>query len=131
VSNPTREPIGTTARVRIAHSRTDAARRAPQRATAHEIDAQTDIGEIYMAALVRSQRRLAVVVCAAVVVVLGGIALAGAFAPRYASWRFLGLPVPWLVLGLVVYPVLIALGWHAVRGAERNENAFTELVRRR
>ncbi len=125
------EPTGTSTRVRIAHSRTDAARRAPHRAAAHEIDAQTDIGEIYLASLLRSQRRLALVTCAAVVVVLGGIALAGAFAPRYASSRLFGLPVPWLVLGLVVYPVLIALGWYAVRGAERNESAFTELVRRR
>lgn len=119
------------ARVRVAHPRTDAARRGPQRAAAHEIDAQTDIGEIYMASLLRSQRRLALVTCAAVVVVLGGIALVAAVTSRYGSWRLFGLPVPWLVLGLAVYPVLIGLGWHAVRGAERNESAFTELVRRR
>ena len=38
--------------------------------------------------------------------------------------------LPWLVLGVGVYPVLIAIAAYAVRQAERNERAFTELVRR-
>jgi len=43
----------------------------------------------------------------------------------------LGVPLPWLVLGLLIYPALIALGWYAVRSAERTERDFLELVRRR
>jgi hypothetical protein len=35
------------------------------------------------------------------------------------------------VLGVLIYPALILLGWYTVRSAERNERAFTELVRRR
>jgi hypothetical protein len=30
---------------------------------------------------------------------------------------------------VLVYPLLIGLGWHAVREAERNERDFAEVVR--
>lgn len=118
-------------RVRITHPRTEAARRAPSRPAVREIGEQTRLGELYMGALVRSQRHLAVVACTAITTVLAGIALLGAAAPGLAAVRVLGVPLPWLVLGLLVYPVLIALAVYVVRHAERNERAFTELVRRR
>jgi hypothetical protein len=117
-------------RVRITHPRTEAARRAPVRPVSREIDEQTRLGEVYMSSLIRSQRRLGVIVCGAVATLLGGIALLGAFAPRLNALHFLGLPVPWLVLAIGVYPVLIVIGYYAVRQAERNERGFIELVRR-
>lgn len=118
-------------RVRVTHPRTDAARRGPLRAPVREIDEQTELGEVYMRSLVRSQRRLAVTVCGAIAVLLCGIALAGAVFPRFGSVHVLGLPLPWLLLGGLVYPALIALAAYAVRQAERNEAAFEDLVRRR
>jgi hypothetical protein len=63
--------------------------------------------------------------------VLVGTALLGALAPRFGELRVFGLPLPWLVLGLFVYPLLIAIGWFTVRSAERTERDFLELVRRR
>lgn len=119
------------ARVRVTHPRTDAVRRAPQRPPAREIDEQTGLGDVYMLSLIRSQRRLAVTVCAGIAVVLVGTALLGAFAPRFVTLRLLGIPLPWLVLGVLVYPVLIGLGWYTVRSAERTERHFLDLVRRR
>lgn len=118
-------------RVRITHPRTDATRLPPSRATVHEINEQTRLGDVYMSSLIRSQRRSAIAVCAAIAVVLGGIALAGALVPAFARVRVLAIPLPWLVLGVVVYPVLIALGWYAVHAAERTERDFLDLVRRR
>ena len=118
-------------RVRVTHPRTVAPRRAPHRPPTTEIDEQTELGAVYMTALIRSQRRLAVIVCAAVTVLLAGTALAGAVALRFGHVRMLGIALPWLVLGVFVYPVLIAFGWYFVRHAERNERAFTDLVRRR
>jgi hypothetical protein len=118
-------------RVRITHPRTEAARRAPNRAPAREIDEQTELGEIYMRSLIRSQRRLALAVCGAIAVLLCGIALAGAVFPRFGSQRLFGIPLPWLLLGVLVYPALIAVAGYAVRQAERNERAFIQLVRRR
>jgi hypothetical protein len=118
-------------RVRVTHPRTDAARRAPARSVSREIDEQTQLGEVYMLALVRSQRRLAIGVCAGVALLLGGTALAGAWWPRFSSSHLAGIPLPWLLLGVVVYPLLYVLGRLAVRQAERNERAFIELVRHR
>jgi hypothetical protein len=116
-------------RVRVTHPRTEAARRAPTRPVVREISEQTDIGEVFMSSLIRSQRRLAIIVCGAVAILLCGVALLGAFAPRLARWNVFGLPVPWLVLAIAVYPLLIVLALFAVQQAERHERDFTELVR--
>lgn len=123
--------MSTPPRVRITHPRTDAARRVPHRPPAREIEEQTELGGVYMSSLIRSQRRLALTVCAIVALLLMGTALAGTLAPHMSSVRLFGVPLPWLVLGFLVYPALIALGWYTVRSAERNERDFTQLVRRR
>jgi hypothetical protein len=118
-------------RERITHPRTEAPRRAPARPASHEIGEQTQVGAVYMDSLIRSQRRLAIVVCFTIAVLLVGTALLGAFAPTFARLRLLGLPLPWVVLGVLIYPALIGLAAYTVRHAERNERAFTELVRHR
>lgn len=118
-------------RVRVAHPRTDAVRVVSVRPAAREIDEQTSLGEVYMSSLIRSQARLAVTVCVLIAVLLVGIALLGAVAPGFAALRLLGIPLPWLVLGALVYPVLIGLAAYLVRQSERNERAFSALVRRR
>lgn len=118
-------------RVRITHPRTEATRRAPVRPPSREIDEQTALGEVYMSSLIRSQRRLAVAVCTAIAVLLGGVAFAGALFPRFATIGVAGIPLPWVLLGAGVYPVLIGLAAYVVRQAERNERAFTDLVRKR
>ena len=118
-------------RVRITHPRTDAARRVPARPVSHEIDEQTQLGEVYMASLVRSQRRLALLVCSVTAVLLAGTAFLGALVPAFARLRVFGIAGPWLVLGGLIYPAMIALAAYAVRHAERNERDFTQLVQRR
>lgn len=118
-------------RVRITHPRTDAVRRGPVRPPSREIDEQTELGEIYMRSLIRSQRRLAVAVCLTIGLILAGVALAGAVFPRFGAIDVLGVPLPWLLLGVLVYPALIGIARYTVWQAERNERAFTDLVRRR
>ena len=95
-----------------------------------EIDAQTELGEVYVRSLVRSQLRLAVEVVAGLALTLGMLPMLFAAVPGTRSMNVLGLPMPWLLLGLVVYPVLVTLGWVYVRRAERNERAFSDLVDR-
>jgi hypothetical protein len=124
----TSEPPG---RVRITHPRTEATRRVPARPVSHEIDEQTRLGEVYMRSLIRSQLRLGVIVCGLVAVLLVGTALLGAVAPGLDRLHVLGIPLPWVVLGGLVYPVLIGLAMYAVHQAERNERDFTDLVRQR
>jgi uncharacterized membrane protein (DUF485 family) len=118
-------------RVRITHPRTEAARRAPVRPVSHEIDEQTQLGAVYIDSLIRSQRRLAIIVCLLIGLLLVGTAMLGSFAPRFARLHLLGVPLPWVVLGVLVYPALIVVAAYTVRQAERNERAFTDLVRHR
>ena len=118
-------------RVRVTHQRTDAVRRSPARPVIREIDEQTELGEVYMTSLVRSQRRLAIVVCALTAILLVGVAMLGALVPWFSRERVFGIALPWLVLGVLVYPALICLAAYAVRHAERNESDFTHLVHRR
>lgn len=101
-----------------------------RRTAASEIDAGSELGEIYMTSLLRSQARLAALVLVALAVAVGGLPLLFALLPGLSGVRVLGMPLPWTLLGFAVYPVLGALGWFYVRAAERNERDFTEVVER-
>ena len=117
-------------RVRVTSPRATATRR--RRVTgASEIDAQTDLGEVYMSSLVRSQLRLALLVLAALAVLVAGLPLLFTVAPALVDVHVVGVPLPWLLLAGGVYPFLLLLGWLYVRAAERNEHDFTEVVERR
>ena len=117
-------------RVRVTSPRATATRR--RRVTgASEIDAQTDLGEVYMSSLVRSQLRLALLVLAALAVLVAGLPLLFTVAPALVDVHVVGVPLPWLLLAAGVYPFLLLLGWLYVRAAERNERDFAEVVERR
>jgi hypothetical protein len=115
-------------RVRVTSPRMGAPRRGPVRPIAREIGEQTELGEVYLDALIRAQRRLAARVCATAAVVLGGLPLLFALFPWSGSVSLLGVPAAWVLLGVLVYPFLIGLGWWAVVVAERNEAEFAALV---
>jgi hypothetical protein len=120
-----------TERVRITHPRTTAARLGRGRPPAQEIDELTAVGELYLASLMRSQRRAAFGVCLAAVSLLLAVALATA---EFSGWRDItlaGIRLPWLLVGFAVYPVLVGFGAIAVRAAERNEREFAALMRER
>lgn len=95
-----------------------------------DIDEQTGVGEIYLQSLLRAQLRAALVVLAVFGVLVGGLPLTFALLPGLRSADVLGLPLPWLLLGGLVYPALVLGGWAYVRVAERNERDFAELVER-
>lgn len=114
-------------RVRVTSPRPPSGR--PRRmSVGSEIDAQTPVGEVYMRSLMRSQLRLALGVTALLGAGVGSLPALFAVLPSLRHDHLLGIPVPWLLLGFVVYPCLLALGWLYVRQAERNEQAFTDLV---
>jgi membrane protein implicated in regulation of membrane protease activity len=83
-----------------------------------------------MRSLRRSQLRLGLLVCAALAVLLGGLPVLFALVPALGSVRLLGLPLPWLLLGVVAYPFMVGVCWFYVRQAERAEREFSELVER-
>lgn len=115
-------------RVRVVSPRTAAPRAAARRPVRSEIDEQTIVGDVYMRSLVRLQLRLAIGVCLIFAVLLGGLPLLVALEPGLSAAHLLGLPVPWLLLGVLVYPALVLGAWFYVRQAERNERDFSDLV---
>ena len=115
----------TARRVRVTGPRGGRAR--PMTITS-QIDAQTQVGEIYMRALMRTQLRLGLLVAAALGATVGAVPLLFWIWPGSSAVSILGIPLPWLVLGFGVYPVLLVLAWTYVRRAEANERAFHDLV---
>lgn len=126
-----REDSGTPSRRAVVTSPRTRAIRTPARpAVARDIDEQTKLGEVYIRSLIRAQLRLALTACAVFGLLLGGLPLLFAFVPEMAAVQVFGVPLSWLLLGVLVYPVLFAGGWFYVRHAERNEREFARLVDR-
>jgi hypothetical protein len=115
-------------RVRVTGPR--AVRRPPGRPALRALDEQDVVGELLVRSLVRAQLGLALRVGLVFALLLGSLPLAFLLAPVLGDMRVLGLRLPWLLLGAVVYPVLLGGGLVYVRLAERNEREFVELVER-
>lgn len=93
-----------------------------------EVDQDTRLGSVYVGSLLREQMWLAVRTLVLVGLTIGLLPLAFALFPRLADTRVAGFPLAWMVLGVVTYPLLLVLGWRYVRRAERNEDAFSDLM---
>jgi hypothetical protein len=103
-------------------------RRRPPAGRTSDIDAGTRLGGVYMRSLLREQLRLALGVLTVMALTIGLLPLAFYLAPGLSDVRLLGMPLGWLLLGVAVYPALVALGWVYVRRAERNERDFAEIL---
>ncbi|WP_370208418.1 hypothetical protein [Aeromicrobium sp.] len=115
-------------RVRVTSPLTSAAAPHGRRSARQEIDEETGVGDVYVRSLVSTQLRSALAVVAALARGLGSLPLVFALAPAVAAARLGPVPLPGLLLGVVVYPTLLALGWVYVRRSERAESDFTDLV---
>ncbi len=114
-------------RVTITGPRRDVHRRRPRPIT-DEIDNQTRVGKIYLRSLIRTQLLLGLATVALVVVPLAAMPLVfGAF-PSVRALRVGPMPLWWVLLGVVVYPAILGVGWWYLRQADRNEAQFTDLV---
>ncbi|MFJ9313729.1 hypothetical protein ACIRN4_06005 [Pimelobacter simplex] len=93
-----------------------------------DVHEQTALGDVYLRSLLREQLGLAVRVLGLLAATLGIVPLAFHLAPGLADAQPLGIPLPWLLLGVLAHPLLLLLAWRYVRRAERNERAFADLV---
>lgn len=118
------------ARVRVTSPWTERPRALPRRTATSEIDAQSEVGEIYLRTLLRAQLRAALAVLGMLVLTIGMLPLVFWLTPQLTRWQLFGMPVSWGVLGFGCYPVLVLLAWRYVRVAERNERAFARVVER-
>jgi uncharacterized membrane-anchored protein len=98
------------------------------RPLARDLDEQTGLGDVYLDGLMRAQLRLSLIVVGLAVVGIGGFPLLLLAFPATRSLTVGGLPFPWLVLGILVYPVAWVLARWYVRAAERVESDFMDVV---
>lgn len=116
-------------RVAVASPRTEAGQRVrPVRRRWDELADQTGVGEVLIRSLIRAQLGLALRVLAVVVVLLGGPPLVFAVFPAAGRVEIGGVGLPWLLLGVAAFPLLVLLGLVYMRQAERHEREFAELV---
>jgi hypothetical protein len=118
-------------RVRVTSTRRDAPTRRDLRPLTHDIDEQSTLGEVYMAGLMSAQLRLAMRVLAFGAVGLGGLPLVFLLVPATRTMALGRVPLPWLLLAVVVYPVALIVARYYVRASERIEAEFSNVVRRR
>lgn len=108
-----------------------------RRAVAHSVRTVVDVqdpgtvGAVLRKTLVSNQLALALRVGGVALLVLGLLPALFAAFPAFGQISVAGLRLPWLLLGLLVYPFLLGLGWWYVRSAERVEQDFVEDVQDR
>ncbi|CAG7655995.1 hypothetical protein [Actinacidiphila bryophytorum] len=98
------------------------------RAGAADLHAQPRLGQLYVRSLVRNQLRLSLGVLAVLAAVLGGLPAAFALLPGLRTSEVAGIRLPWVLLGVVAYPLLVGAAYFHVRHAERVERDFTDLL---
>lgn len=96
--------------------------------TVVDIQEGTGVGELLRSELIGSQLAVALRFAVGAGLTLGVLPLLFALFPDIGLITVLGLRLPWLLLGVLVYPFLFGLGlWHT-RTAERVEQNFADHV---
>lgn len=82
----------------------------------------------YVRSLIRSQLRLAVSVALGFLLLLVGLAVMGAAWPQIHDIRLATIPLPWWLLGVAVYPLILLSAFLFNRAAARNEAQYRSIV---
>ena len=104
-----------------------AAAARPVRET-REAAQESDVGQVFVRSLIRSQLRLALVVAGGFLLILGAFPLLLAMVPGLAETPIAGIPFGWLLLGTGIYPVIGLCAWLYIRTATRNEARYRDLA---
>ncbi|MCE0761819.1 hypothetical protein LWC35_02650 [Pseudonocardia kujensis] len=120
------QPEGVPRRVRVVLSERKGVARTVR--TVVDVQEGTAVGELLRTNLIGSQLAVALRYGGLALLVLGVLPVLFAFYPELGRVDVLGLRLPWLLLGVLVYPFLLALGWRHTRAAERVEQNFADHV---
>lgn len=118
-------------RVRVSAPRTQARSIPARTSVSQEVAEQSAVGEVMVRSLIRSQLRLALVVTAGFMASLLVCWALVRWVPLFTDWRILGIPAPWLLLGVGAYPIIGICAWLYVRAATKNEAQYRDLVEER
>ncbi|WP_035744752.1 hypothetical protein [Haematomicrobium sanguinis] len=93
-----------------------------------ELDEHSPVADAVVRSLIRTQFRLAAVVAIGFLVLLLSVPILTALFPDISALTIAGIPLPWILLGFLAYPLTIASGYLFYRAAARNERRFNRLT---
>jgi hypothetical protein len=111
-------------RVKVTAPRSEAKPVMDSRVAAEE----SDVGQVFVRSLIRSQLRLSLVVAAGFLLSLLAFPLMLGLVPGLAEATIAGIPFGWLLLGAGIYPVIGLSAWLYIRSASRNEARYRDLA---
>lgn len=115
-------------RVVITHPRTSTRRRSSRTSAPRDLREHTVRGEVLLAALRRSQLRLAVAIAVLFLSTIGSVPILYAGVPWLRQASIGPVPILWVTLGFIIFPLIVLLGWLHIRATERYEQQFIDLV---
>jgi hypothetical protein len=89
---------------------------------------QTGLGEVYLSALLRAQLRLSLAILLGMGVIVLGLPALFLLVPVARDTHIGPIPLPWLVIGVLIYPAIVVAARIYVRQSERIEREFTDLM---
>ncbi len=125
VTPPSGEPRR---RVRVTSPRREARLRAARRPATQELAEQTGLGEVYLSALLRAQLRLSLTILLGIGIVVLGVPAVFVLVPSARGIDIGPIPLPWLVIGVLIYPLVVVAARIYVRQSERIEREFVDLM---
>jgi hypothetical protein len=93
-----------------------------------ELEEQTSWGELLVKDLVKAQFWTGLLLAFLVVAVLGSLPAIFYFLPSFARLSVIGVPLSWLILGILPFPLLFGVGLWYTRLAERHERDFVDMI---
>jgi hypothetical protein len=96
--------------------------------TIKEVQEGTGVGDLLRRDLIRSQLSVTLRFAALAVLVLAALPIVFAVMPEVGRFQVLGLRLPWLLLGVLIYPFLVGVAWWYTHVADRVEQNFADHV---
>jgi hypothetical protein len=96
--------------------------------TIKEVQEGTAVGELLRRDLIRSQLRVTLRFALLTALVLGALPAMFSLLPEVSRFHVLGLRLPWVLLGVLMYPFLVGVAWRYTRVADRVEQNFADHV---
>jgi hypothetical protein len=96
--------------------------------TVVELEEQTSYGEELVSQFVRHQFNTAIRLWVFAVGVLAAVPAMFFLVPALAEINVAGVRLPWLIIGVLPFPLLFGVGYWYNRVAERQEQAFVAMV---
>ena len=95
-----------------------------------ELEEQTSVGEALVRNLMRAQLRGALLMTGITALLLYSLPVLFTAIPAFGDAVVFGIRLPWLLLGVLPFPLLVLIGYLGTRRAERNEREFIDMVER-